>query len=49
MRAPLHGNKVPPLEEGANIKKASVNPPPLMDENISPALLQMAQAITTQE
>ena len=25
-----------------------MNPPPLMDENISPALFQIAQAITTQ-
>ncbi|XP_069148114.1 uncharacterized protein [Solanum lycopersicum] len=47
--APPHGYQVPPLEEDANIEQAPVIPPPLMDENIRAALLQMAQAITTQE
>ena len=38
---PPHGEKVPPLEEDANVEQAPVNPPILMDENIRTALLQM--------
>ena len=40
--------KVPSLEEDANVEQASVNPPPLRNENIRTALLQMSQSITSQ-
>ena len=43
-----HGDQVPPLEEDAKMEHAPVNPPYLTNENIRAALLQMAQAITTQ-
>ena len=46
--APPHGDQVPPLEEGDNDDQAPLNPPPLTDENIRIALLQMDHAITTQ-
>ena len=46
--APPRGEQVPPLEEDVNMEKVSVNSPPLMDENIRNALLQMALDITTQ-
>ena len=48
-RAPPHGEKVPPLEEDANVEQATISPPPLTDEYIRTALLQIAQGITTQE
>ena len=44
---PPYGEQVPPLEEDANVEKAPTNPRPLTDKNISTALLQMAQDITT--
>ena len=46
---PPRGEQVPPLEEDANVEQAPTNPPSFMDENIRTALLQMYQAITTQE
>ena len=45
---PPSGDQVPPLEEDVNDDQNLVNPPPLTDENIRDALLQMAHAITTQ-
>ena len=45
---PPRGKKVPPLEEEANAKQASVDPPPLTNENIRTSLLQMDQTITIQ-
>ncbi|XP_069143478.1 uncharacterized protein [Solanum lycopersicum] len=47
-RGSSHGYEAPPLDEDANIEHASVNPPPLMDQNIRTTLIQMAQAIITQ-
>ena len=46
--APPRDRQVPPLEEDANMEQAPANPPPLTDENIRIALLQMDHAITTQ-
>ena len=46
--APPYGDQVPSLEEDVNDDQAPANPPPLTDENIRAALLQMAQDITTQ-
>ena len=42
------GDQVPPHEEDVNNDQASVNPPPLTDENKRDALLQIDQPITTQ-
>ena len=46
--APPHDEHVPPLKENANTWQAPVNYTLLTNENIRTALLQMAQAITTQ-
>ena len=45
---PPQDDQVPPLEKDVNYDQAPVNPPPLMDENIRDALLQMAQALMSQ-
>ena len=42
-------DQVPILEENVNNDQAPVNPPPFTDENIRAVILQMVQAITTQE
>ncbi|TMX04404.1 hypothetical protein EJD97_008955 [Solanum chilense] len=46
--APPRCEKVPPLEEDANVEQAPANPAPLTDDNIRTTLLQMAKDITTQ-
>ena len=46
---PPHGDQVPPLEKGENDDQAPVNPSPLTDENIRATLLQMSQALTTEQ
>ena len=48
--APPHGDRVPPVEEDANMEHAQVNPPPLTNENIrtAQAITTQAQAATTQ-
>ena len=43
-----HFDQSPPLKENANTGQAPVNYTLLTNENIRTALLQMAQAITTQ-
>ena len=46
--APPRGEKVPLLEEDANVDQAPVNPPPLTDGDIRASLIQLAQAATVQ-
>ena len=46
--APPHGDQFPPIEKGETVGLSPINPPPLTDENMRVALLQMAQTITTQ-
>ena len=45
---PPSGDQVPPLEEDVNDDQAPENPPPLTNENIWAALLQMSQAMMSQ-
>ncbi|TMW80384.1 hypothetical protein EJD97_020673 [Solanum chilense] len=45
---PPSGDQVPPIEEDVNDDQAPANPPPLTNENIWAALLQMAQAMMSQ-
>ena len=46
--APPHDEKVPPLEENANVDQAPANPPPMMEAEMRAILDQMAQDMTTQ-
>lgn len=43
------GDQDRPLEEVVNVEYVSANPPPLIDDEIRAALLQIDQAITTQD
>ena len=46
--APPHCDKVPPLEENANVDQALVNPPPMKEAQMRVIFGKMAQAMTTQ-
>ena len=48
MGAPPHGDQVPPLKEDSNVEQAPTNPPPLTDDDISDAQIQLSQATTVQ-
>ena len=46
---PPHDDKVPPLEEKANVDQAPANPPPMMEAEMRAFLAHMAQAMTTNQ
>ncbi|TMW98229.1 hypothetical protein EJD97_004331 [Solanum chilense] len=46
--APSHDEKVPPLDENANVDKAPANPTPMTEADMRSILAQMAQVMTTQ-
>ena len=41
-----HNEKVPPLEENANVDQAPTNPPPMTEAEMRDILAKMAQAMT---